>query len=45
MLNQKLLLGTFCIDRGFACKWLAGVYTIVNLEPEHSDDLERFKFI
>ena len=26
MLNQKLLLWTFCIDCGFACEWLVGVY-------------------
>ena len=25
MLNKKLLLWTFCIDRGFACEWLVGV--------------------
>ena len=25
MLNRKLLLWTFCIDRGFACEWLIGV--------------------
>ena len=25
MLNQKLLLWPFCIDRGFACEWLVGV--------------------
>ena len=25
MLNQELLLWTFCVDRGFACEWLVGV--------------------
>ena len=25
MLNQKLLLWTFCTDRGFVCEWLVGV--------------------
>ena len=33
MLNQKLLLWTFCIDRGFACEWLVGV----NLLQLHSE--------
>ena len=32
MLNQKLLLWTFCIDRGFACEWLVGVIKVTEIE-------------
>ena len=41
MLNQKLLLWTFCIDRSFACEWLVGVLT----DGKHSSKFTFLTFI